>query len=217
MGDLPLSLQSKLLRVLETSEVRPVGGSRTFRVDVRVISATHHNLKALVAEKRFREDLFYRLNVLRVAVPPLRERPDDITVLADHFLALQPGGVAFGPGVLKALIGYGWPGNVRQLENEVTRAALLADNARIEVSDLSPDVVRAKRAGAALDQGEAILGRLGLDQGTLKDRVDRLERHVLNAMLKVSAGNKSQVARDLGLSRAGLNMKLKRLDLWERA
>ncbi len=218
IGDLPLELQSKLLRVLETGEVRPVGGQRSFSVDVRIVSATHHDLSELVREGRFREDLFYRLNVVKISVPPLRERPDDITVLAEHFLKLRAASVgrtvAFGKGVMKALIAYSWPGNVRQLENEVTRAALLCDG-DIDVSDLSPEVASARRGTIAQRADGAELKRLGLDRGTLRERVDRLEAFVLRSTLASARGNKSAVARDLGLSRAGLNMKLKRLELWE--
>ncbi len=226
IGDLPLEQQAKLLRVLETGEVRPVGGHRSVDVDVRIITATHQDLKALVAEGRFREDLYYRLNVIRIDVPPLRDRPDDIPVLAGHFLKLRAADapVQLDDGVMKALIAYEWPGNVRQLENEVTRAALLAEDGVIKLSDLSPDVAAARKRGRrdpAAARGGAGGGRadavaqLGLDRGTLKERVDRLEAFALSEALRDTGGNKSQMARDLGLSRAGLNMKLKRLGLWE--
>jgi len=217
IGDMPLDLQAKLLRVLETSEVRAVGGTRSVRVDVRVISATHHDLKELVREGRFREDLFYRLNVIRIEVPPLRERPDDIPVLVEHFLSERAGSLGerpeIGEGVMKALVAYAWPGNVRQLENEVTRAALLADDGVIRTRDLTPEVAEA-RGGRRGGGSGALAGRLGLDRGTLKERVDRLEALVLEESLARTGNNKSQVARELGLSRAGLNMKLKRLGLW---
>ncbi|TNF36191.1 MAG: sigma-54-dependent Fis family transcriptional regulator, partial [Deltaproteobacteria bacterium] len=217
IGDMPLDLQAKLLRVLETSEVRAVGGTRTTRVSVRVVSATHHDLRELVREGRFREDLYYRLNVIRIEIPPLRDRPDDIPVLVDHFLGLRGDATAqvrLGDGVMKALVAYAWPGNVRQLENEVTRAALLADDGVIQTRDLSPEVAKARGGGGRGDGSGALSGRLGLDRGTLKERVDRLELLVLEEALARTANNKSQVARELGLSRAGLNMKLKRLGLW---
>ncbi|MGM0574710.1 MAG: sigma 54-interacting transcriptional regulator [Myxococcota bacterium] len=221
VADLPLDLQAKLLRVLETGEVRPVGGQRTFRVDVRVVCATHRDLRERVAAGAFREDLFYRLHVLRIDVPPLRERPDDVPPLVEHFLAQRTERdgrpVRLGEGVLRTLVAYDWPGNVRQLENEVARAAILCDG-EITVEDLTGTVRRgalgSERSDAAGDDADP-LRALGLDRGALKARVERLERVVLREALERAEGNKSRVARDLGLSRAGLNMKLKRLGLWD--
>ncbi|MCA9513396.1 MAG: sigma-54-dependent Fis family transcriptional regulator, partial [Myxococcales bacterium] len=216
VGDLPLDLQAKLLRVLETGEVRSVGGARTHVVDVRIVSATHHDLDALVREGRFREDLYYRLNVVRIDVPPLRDRPDDVQVLVEHFLR-QRGAAETAPrlgdGVMKALVAYAWPGNVRQLENEIVRASLLADDGVIELSDLSPEVRSGGRSAIAV--AATNVTPFDVRHGTLKERVDRLEAWALADALAQSGGNKSQVARDLGLSRAGLNLKLKRLGLWD--
>ena len=218
IGDLPLDLQAKLLRVLESGEVRAVGGRTTHRVDVRIICATHRDLAKQVEDKRFREDLFYRLNVVRVDVPPLRERPDDIPLLVAHFMeAHRPPGSEvpeFNPGVMKALINYRWPGNVRQLENEVIRASLLSDGA-IGLKDLSPEILQP--ASLSYDTASDMTSdSMSLGSGTLKERVDRLEFQVLKGCLEKYRGNKSKVARELGLSRAGLNMKLKRLELWEQ-
>jgi DNA-binding NtrC family response regulator/serine/threonine protein kinase/tetratricopeptide (TPR) repeat protein len=218
IGDLPLDLQAKLLRVLETNEVRAVGGQKTHKVDVRIICATHRDLAKQVEEKRFREDLFYRLNVVRVDVPPLRERPDDIPLLVAHFMEVHRQATKPLPelrkGVMKALVSYDWPGNVRQLENEVIRAALLSDGA-IGVEDLSPEVLKPSPKNLSLASG--VLDAVSFpDEGTLKERVDRLEAHTLKLCLSKYRGNKSQVARELGLSRAGLNMKLKRLQLWDQ-
>jgi DNA-binding NtrC family response regulator/tetratricopeptide (TPR) repeat protein len=217
IGDLPLELQAKLLRVLETGEVRPVGATKSVEVDVRIVSATHRDLGDLIKRGLFREDLYYRLNVIRIEVPPLRDRPDDIPLLVKHFLTQRGEAREIDPRAMRALVRYGWPGNVRQLENEVARASLLAGGDRIVLEDLSPDLAAskpdthvatdAKRAGALSD--------FGLDRGPLKDRVDRLEAHALTTALAEAAQNKSEVARVLGLSRAGLNLKLKRLGLWE--
>ncbi len=225
IGDLPLELQAKLLRVLETGEVRPVGASKSVEVDVRIVSATHRDLADLIARGLFREDLFYRLNVIRIEVPPLRERPDDIPLLTRHFLQLRASKdrtYEVDEAAMKALLRYPWPGNVRQLENEVSRAALLCDDGLIRLSDLSPDIAsppkssRTSEAGRPSRKGGGpTLADLSLDSGTLKDRVDRLEAHVLKEVLEASQQNKSEVARVLGLSRAGLNLKLKRLGLWD--
>jgi transcriptional regulator with GAF, ATPase, and Fis domain len=141
IGDMPLEMQAKLLRVLESGEVRPVGASQVVRVDVRVVAATHRDLAALVAERRFREDLFYRLNVIRIALPPLRERKGDIELLVRYFLGTFAPGTELAPDALAALEAYPWPGNVRQLDNELRRATALT-RGRIERADLSPEVAR---------------------------------------------------------------------------
>ena len=228
IGDLPLELQAKLLRVLETGEVRPVGAAKSQFVDVRILSATHRDLSDLIKRGLFREDLYYRLNVIRIEVPPLRDRPEDIPVLVNHFLSLKPrpgkGPIGIDDRAMKALVRFPWPGNVRQLENEISRAALLADGETIALSDLSFDVAElarqpgGARPGAVVMAGQAggdPLGAMGLGAGQLKDRVDRLETLVLQAALAEANHNKSEVARVLGLSRAGLNLKLKRLGLWD--
>ena len=144
IGDMPLDMQAKLLRVLESGEVRPVGSNKTVRVDVRVVAATHRDLARMVSEKAFREDLFYRLNVIRIELPPLRERKGDVPHLVRYFLAKiarEPGGAAreIEPEALDALSAGDWPGNVRQLENEIRRAAALS-RGTIGIADLSPEL-----------------------------------------------------------------------------
>jgi len=140
IGDMPLEMQSKLLRVLENGELRPVGASAVVKVNVRVVAATHRDLAAMVKERRFREDLYYRLNVVKVMLPPLRERPGDIALLVRFFLARFAGpGVELAPEALAALERAPWPGNVRQLENELRRATALT-RGRIALSDLSPEL-----------------------------------------------------------------------------
>jgi transcriptional regulator with GAF, ATPase, and Fis domain len=144
IGDMPLEMQSKLLRVLESGELRPVGASQTIKVDVRIVAATHRDLAAMVAERRFREDLFYRLNVIQIALPPLRERTGDVELLTRYFLGrFGNPGVELAPDALAALREYPWPGNVRQLENELRRATALT-RGRIELADLSPDLQGAR-------------------------------------------------------------------------
>jgi transcriptional regulator with GAF, ATPase, and Fis domain len=140
IGDMPLEMQSKLLRVLESGELRPVGASQTVRVDVRVVAASHRDLEAMVAERRFREDLFYRLNVVKITLPPLRERRGDVELLTRFFLGrFGLPGTELSSEALAALCAYSWPGNVRQLENELRRATALT-RGRIERADLSPEL-----------------------------------------------------------------------------
>ncbi len=144
IGDMPLVMQAKLLRVLERGDVRPVGGNEERSVDVRVVAATHRDLGAMVAERSFREDLFYRLNVVRIDLPPLREREGDAALLARHFLAserirMDRPDVELTPEALEALAAWRWPGNVRQLENEIRRLVALTGG-KIRRSDLSPEI-----------------------------------------------------------------------------
>jgi transcriptional regulator with GAF, ATPase, and Fis domain len=144
IGDMPLEMQSKLLRVLESGELRPVGSSQVVRVDVRIVAATHRDLAAMVAERKFREDLFYRLNVIQIVLPPLRERTGDVELLTRFFLGrFASPGTELAPEALAALVEHPWPGNVRQLENELRRATALT-RGRIELADLSPELSGAR-------------------------------------------------------------------------
>jgi transcriptional regulator with GAF, ATPase, and Fis domain len=144
IGDMALAMQVKLLRVLQEGEVRPVGGSKVRRVDVRVIAATNQDLEAMVAEGRFREDLYYRLDVLHLSLPPLRERGPDILSLARHFLAVacrrDGRHLTLSPAAEQLIAEARWPGNVRQLQNEMQRAAALVEGEVIEPQDLSQDL-----------------------------------------------------------------------------
>jgi len=140
--DMPLEMQSKLLRVLESGELRPVGSSQVVRVDVRIVAATHRDLVLMVKERRFREDLLYRLNVVRITLPALRERTGDVELLARYFLGkFAPPGVGLAPEAMELLCAHPWPGNVRQLENELRRATALT-RGRIGPEDLSPELAR---------------------------------------------------------------------------
>lgn len=140
IGDMPLAMQAKLLRALQEGEVRPVGGTKVRKVDVRIIAATNQDLEAMVAKGSFREDLYYRLNVLQLELPPLRDRGEDILLLARHFLAAAAQGAGrelhLGAAAEQALMAARWPGNVRQLQNEMQRLAALADGPEIQVEDL---------------------------------------------------------------------------------
>ncbi|HEX3772773.1 MAG TPA: sigma 54-interacting transcriptional regulator, partial [Polyangiaceae bacterium] len=200
IGEMTLAMQAKLLRVLQDGEVRAVGGERSRRVDVRVIGATHRDLEAMVAAGTFREDLFYRLNVVTLRVPSLRERPEDIPLLFDHFARKHGAGrtVKITRAAMAKLNAFPWPGNVRQLENEVRRALVLADGV-IDLAELSADVVRG---------GPAPSKEAGLH---LRSRVDALESALLQEALTKTRGNQTKAAQMLGLSRFGLQKMMKRL------
>ncbi|PKN54014.1 MAG: hypothetical protein CVU56_28760, partial [Deltaproteobacteria bacterium HGW-Deltaproteobacteria-14] len=212
IGEMPAVMQAKLLRVLQDGEVRRVGASRPSMVDVRVVSATHKDLVALVAEGRFRADLMYRLNAVTLRIPALRERGDDVALLA-HFLLGRacdqarkrvPG---FAPDALWALSRHGFPGNVRELENEILRAVALTPEGEPiraaafseRVADRAPPRVPAR----ALSDGPI----------TLKDAVTDTERRVIEGALARTGGNVSQAARDLGLTRPGLYKVMERLGM----
>jgi DNA-binding NtrC family response regulator len=205
IGDMPLALQAKLLRVLQSGEVTPVGGRRTERVDVRIIAATHRDVDAEVREGRFREDLFYRLNVIPIALPPLRDRRTDIPLLVDHFLAKhgEPGRVRrIAPEALEALVGWSWPGNVRELESVVERTLLLTEGDLIRIDDL-PAAVRMRGSGVAAFLPIEIPDA-GLD-------LERLERDLIKGALEKAGGNVTRAARLLGLSRRTLQYRLEKI------
>jgi DNA-binding NtrC family response regulator len=206
IGELPLALQPKLLRFLDTGEYRRVGGNRALGVDVRVIAATNQDLRSLVAAGRFREDLYYRLAVITVVVPPLRERREDIPELARHFLRRygrrRPGAARdFSAAALAALGSYGWPGNVRELENVVERAVILSEGELIEPGDLAIPEPAAARAGGP---GSAAVGSL-----------EEIEREHILRVLRESGGNQSRAAQLLGIDRKTLYLKLKKYGLPE--
>ncbi|HET7753719.1 MAG TPA: sigma-54 dependent transcriptional regulator [Anaeromyxobacteraceae bacterium] len=205
VGEIPLGQQAKLLRVLQEGQVTPVGGSRPIQTDVRVIAATNRDLEAMVASGGFREDLFYRLNVLRIELPPLSERLEDVPALAEHLLlevARDDGSPALGftEAALDALARYHWPGNVRELRNAVERAHLAARGRRIDVPDLPP----ATRVPAG---AEALPG--GADTLTLAEA----ERAHVEKVLALAGWNRSFAARLLGIDRRTLFTKIQRYGL----
>ncbi len=203
IGEMSLNMQSKLLRVLQDGEVRPVGAERPKKVDVRVIAATHRDLMQMVREGRFREDLFYRLNVISITVPPLRERTGDVERLVQHFMKVHARGrrVALAPDALAALCGYAWPGNIRQLENEVRRFLVITDG-RVEKSHLSAEVAGQQRRASSQE--------LGLN---VRRHVDALETELVRTALDKTGGNQTRAAELLGLSRFGLQKMMKRLEI----
>ena len=205
VGEMPLQLQAKLLRVLQEGEVRPVGANRTRRVDTRIVAATNRDLEKEVAEGRFREDLFYRLKVFPLRLPPLRERREDIPLLAGHFLKryCEEFGRAvrgFSQQAMEALQAYPWPGNVRELENEVQRLVIqVEDEQFVQPHHLSPRI----------KQSESVALRVKPDKGTLKEMMEQIEKQILREALEEHDNNKSQTARTLGITREGLHKKLK--------
>ena len=206
IAEMSLGMQTKLLRVLEDGEIRPVGSERGRRVQVRVIGATHRHLDKMVADGAFREDLFYRLNVITIPVPPLRERPGDIELLVLHFLAKHAGERTrrISKEAMAALSACPWPGNIRQLENEIRRALVLSDGV-IDAEHLSADVVS---QDTDVNPHAASLN--------VRVRVDRLERELVRKALEQTAGNQTRAAELLGLSRFGLQKMMKRLEISSR-
>jgi DNA-binding NtrC family response regulator len=204
VGDMSHSMQAKLLRVLQEEEVKPVGGTETIPVDVRVVAATHQDLDALVRAGRFRLDLYYRLHVVMLRVPPLRDRRDDVPILAEHFLReygllAQRPLQGFSTKAMRALMNYPWPGNVRELENVVERAVALAPGSMVEEADLPDKVVRHAGTQAASAGGQTTLD-------------DMIRRHVLSILDQVG-GNKAEAARVLGVPRRTLYRMLGRYGL----
>ena len=215
IGDLPLDVQPKLLRFLEQGEIMPVGENRPQPVDVRVLAATNADLEQRVAEGKFREDLYYRLSVIRIHVPPLRQRREEIPHLATFFLReasdrLGKPDLQLGSDVLDLFAQYWWPGNVRQLRNELQRAVAMAPaGGRIGPEHLSADLTATPPA--AMQAGP---GRVAIRGGqTLASVVDEIERDLIREMMNRHRGNISETARSLGLTRRGLYLKLRRLGL----
>jgi DNA-binding NtrC family response regulator/tetratricopeptide (TPR) repeat protein len=216
IGDLPLDVQPKLLRFLEQGEVMPVGETRPQAVDVRVLAATNADLEQRVAGGKFREDLYYRLSVIRIHVPALRQRREEIPHLSTYFLRdacerLSRADVHLSQATLDLFTRYWWPGNVRQLRNEIQRAvALMPPGGTIEPEHLSADLTAP--AGAGQDAAVVALGPR-IEPGNLADAIERIERQLISTTLERAGGNISETARVLGLTRRGLYLKMRRLGL----
>jgi transcriptional regulator with GAF, ATPase, and Fis domain len=208
IGDVPPAIQVKLLRVLQEREFERLGGTRTIKVDVRLIAATNRDLRAALEDGTFREDLYYRLNVVPIDIPPLREHKEDISGLANLFLArfAKDSGreekiTGISSAAMQLLVGHYWPGNVRELQNVIERACALAQGGQLEVSDIQLDSPR-NRNNAASD-------RFLPDGMTL----DQWEDEMIREALKRASGNKSQAARLLGLSRNALRYRLSKIGI----
>ncbi|PYM41069.1 MAG: DNA-binding response regulator [Candidatus Rokuibacteriota bacterium] len=203
VSDLSVVTQPKILRVLQEGEFERLGGTKTFRVDVRIVAATNQDLAQMVREKRFREDLYYRLNVITLTVPPLRERREDVRVLAQHFLRVYAAKnnrrlEGFTDEAIRRLEAYAWPGNVRELENVIERGVVLAQGALMDVTDLPPEIA----------------GSTPLPEGVLSIRLGtplaEVEARLLEETLRATKGNKTLTAKLLGIDPTTVLRKLKR-------
>lgn len=213
IGDTSPQMQVKLLRVIQEGTFTPVGSTEMKKVDVRIIAATNRNLREMVEQGTFREDLFYRLNVINIRVPPLRERKEDIPVLVEYFLAKnaessgKPKKQLMGRTIEK-LYDYPWPGNVRELQNEIERLCVLTGvDSKISHEILSPKILELSEKSKV--QGSRL-------QGKLKDALEDLEREMIKEGLRRTGWNKSKLAKELGISRAGLIMKVEKYGLDKR-
>ncbi len=207
IGDMPASMQAKLLRVLQERSFERVGGSKTIHVDVRVIAASNRSLKALVKDNKFREDLYYRLNVVKIDLPPLRERPGDVPLLATHFILkyTRPRDPAkrIDPAAMDVLLNYSWPGNIRQLENAMERACVTTRDQIIRVENLPPDLLLPRPAASApvieLDKPLAEY---------IETAVAQIESEYIRKALAKTNGHVSQCAQLCGLSRRSISVKM---------
>ncbi|MBL8722347.1 MAG: sigma-54-dependent Fis family transcriptional regulator [Myxococcales bacterium] len=236
IGEIPVEMQVKLLRVLQESEFERVGGIKTIGVDVRLVTATNRDLREMIARGAFREDLFYRLNVVSIHLPPLRERTSDIPLLVDHFVRKFNGRLRkqierVAPDAMQRLLGYEWPGNIRELENVMERAVLFCDDPVLSAKDLSPEVRGDARSqtpapgtvGVRTDSHPAVDGQAADGQasgdGGLREQVRaamaRLEKDLILRALQQTSGNVTRAARLLKISRKGLQLKMKELGLRE--
>ena len=206
VGDFELPLQAKLLRVLETMTVTPVGGHEDRKVDVRVVAATSRDIPKMVSEGTFREDLFYRLNVITVQLPPLRQRPDDIPILVDHFLkeiteSRRTAARRVSPEVLRRLLGYRWPGNVRELRNKLESMMVLADGEMLTENDLPPEIMAGSQETARQKELPTNL------------TMEELEKLAITKALEQCGGNRTHAAGRLGISVRTLQRKLRQYEL----
>jgi two-component system response regulator AtoC len=211
IGELPLEMQAKLLRVLQEKEVRPVGSNEKVNVDVRVIAATNRDLEAAYRQGTFRKDLYFRLNVVTVHLPALRDRRSDIPMLVHHFLdRYAPGAhLQVMPGAMKSLLQYDWPGNVRELENCIARAVTLGDHQVIDVADLPPTIrSESSETAGTTEQDASSLSTTALAE---------MERMTILRVFEQANGDKSLAGKMLGISRATLYRKLKRYNIPLRA
>jgi DNA-binding NtrC family response regulator len=237
IGEIPIEMQVKLLRVLQESEFERVGGIKTIKVDVRLVTATNRDLLQEIGAGTFREDLFYRLNVVPIHIPPLRERGEDIPLLVDHFIGkfnerLRKQVTSIAPEAIGRLVAHPWPGNIRELENLMERTVLFCDGPQIRVSDLPPEISHLAPVSlshlqpvaapvSAAGETTAVTVPAGLPEGSLKEAVrvqtERVERELIQRALDETGGNVTQAARKLKISRKSLQTKMKEFGLRDQA
>jgi len=216
IGEMSASAQQRLLRILQDSELEKVGSSTTLHVDVRVIAATNKNLQECIAEKKFREDLYYRLKVIQIHILPLCERKDDIPVLAQVFLKRYSEETGkelrdFDPAVIKQFFSYDWPGNVRELQHSVEHAAIFATNSRVDLKDLPEEVMQkpSKNIVQDIEDSPNLSNNIVIPLGST---LENAELEIIRKTLKSTGGNKEETAKILGLSRSSLYRRLPKLN-----
>jgi hydrogenase-4 transcriptional activator len=221
IGELTPDVQPKLLRFLESREIHPLGELKPITVDVRIVAATNADLEQLVADGRFREDLFYRLNVVPLKVPPLRERREEIPLLVQHYLEtcsreFHKTGLRVSQDTMEYLILYNWPGNVRRLANEVRRLVALAESGAVLMPEhLSPDIAASRRTRPPSERDLAATEFVVRSDQPMSAAIDHVERTMIQRALQIAQGRLEDAARLLGLSRKGLYLKRQRLGLTE--
>jgi DNA-binding NtrC family response regulator len=217
IGDLGLNLQAKLLRFLQEKEFKRVGGLQTLKVDVRIIAATHQALQQKIASNQFRQDLFYRLNVITLSLPPLRNHPEDLPDLVHHFCrkysAAMHKTVEFPKNILDLMSAYRWPGNIRELENVVERAVVLVEGPTVQQKDLPGEIWQHPRQKELTPFSEAIAPLLPDSTQPLNRRLEMMEQEIIKKTLEECKGNQSQAAKKLGLKRSSLQYKLQKYGL----
>jgi len=215
IGELPLGVQAKLLRFLQDRIFTRVGGIENIEVDVRLIAATNKNLEQAMEKSLFREDLYYRLNVIPITIAPLRDRPEDIGPLIDFFIERyseknQRKIQGISQDAMNTLLRYKWPGNIRELENTIENAIVMTDSNHIEMTDL-PAFLQSQIASES--QSKVVMPEIGTDKETFKDQLVVCEREIIRRALKEAKGNKTHAARKLGFSLRTLRNKIRRLNL----
>jgi transcriptional regulator with PAS, ATPase and Fis domain len=213
IGEIPLMLQAKLLRVLEEQSFRRLGGLKDIKLDLRVIAATNKNLREAVKENAFRQDLYFRLNVIHITIPPLRERPEDIPALADFFLEhynrkFKRAMDGISPEAMRMLVSHDWPGNVRELRNALERAMILEDSSYITAASLPMSISRAQITPGV---SAAAVAQAGFPEEGIS--LEESERRLLISALEKTGGNQTQAARLLRITRDTLRYKMKKFDL----
>ncbi len=204
IGDMPLSLQAKILRVLQEREFDRVGGTKPIRVDVRFVAATNKNLENMVKEGRFREDLYFRLNVFTIFLPPLKERKEDIPFIVERFLMDSPTRLEVNSAALQLLIGYGWPGNIRELQNTVERAAVMTDSGEIETQHLPESITRGFTGGIITPLQK------GGDSVSIDNHIKEIEKGMIIEALRKTNGVQIKAAEMLGINQRSLWHRVKK-------